>query len=135
MRLRAGTVDGALLLFGALIHHGVEIKVFDCAEGLFDETTTTEPPGGSDDFGGEDFFEGAIGGEFAPEGFYGAGVFVFFAFGMKSWAVKRPCLIALAAEPVGWVRVASVASPVGSFDMVYVRFPERRLRAGFPGRG
>jgi hypothetical protein len=59
---------------------GSKVEIVDCAEGLFDETAAAESPGGSDDFGGEDFFEGAIGGEFAPERLYGVGVFVFFAF-------------------------------------------------------
>ena len=64
MRLRAGTVYRFLLLFGALVHHRVEIEVVYHAEGLFDEAAATESPGGSHDFGGEGCFEFAVGGEF-----------------------------------------------------------------------
>ena len=69
-----------MLLFGAFVHHGIEIEVVHHAEGFFDEATTTEPPGGSHDFGGKDFFEGSFRGEFIHEFDEGLGIFFLFAF-------------------------------------------------------
>jgi hypothetical protein len=55
VRLRAGAVHRFLLLFGALVHHGIEVEVVHHAEGLFDQAAAAESPGGSHDFGGEGF--------------------------------------------------------------------------------
>ena len=43
-----------MLLFGAFVHHGVEVEIVDAGVGFFDEASAAETPGGS--------FEYATGG-------------------------------------------------------------------------
>jgi hypothetical protein len=62
VRLGAGAVYGFLLLFGSFIDHGVEVQVFDKAEGFFDEAAAAETPCCAHDFGGEGLFNGVFGG-------------------------------------------------------------------------
>jgi hypothetical protein len=42
--LGAGAVHGFLLLFGAFIDHGVDVEVFDAAEGFVYQAATAETP-------------------------------------------------------------------------------------------
>ena len=74
--LGAGAVDGFLLFFGFGVLHGVEDG--DSGEVFFDHAAAAETPGGTYEFGGEEFFDGAFGGEFGPEG--GADFGVVFGF-------------------------------------------------------
>jgi hypothetical protein len=76
--LGSGAVHGFLLFFGAFVDQGVEVEVFDAAEGFFYEAAAAETPGSSHDFEGEGLFAGAFGGEFGHEGGEDAGVFLFF---------------------------------------------------------
>ena len=79
--LGAGAVDGLLLFFGFGVLHGVflvKVGDGDSGEVFFDHAAAAETPGGTYEFGGEEFFDGAFGGEFGPE--RGADFGVVFGF-------------------------------------------------------
>jgi hypothetical protein len=86
--LGAGAVDGFLLFFGFGVLHGVFlVRVFlggvqdgDFGEVFFDHAAAAETPGGTYEFGGEEFFDSTLGGEFAPEGGADFGVVFGFVF-------------------------------------------------------
>jgi hypothetical protein len=76
--LGAGAVDRFLLLLGFGVLHGVEDS--DIGEVSFDHAAAAETPGGTDELGGEEFFDGSLGGEFGPEGGADFGVVFGFVF-------------------------------------------------------
>ena len=78
--LGSGAIHGFLLFFGSFIDHGVDVQVFDTAEGFFYEAAAAEAPGSAHDFEGEDLFGCAFGCEFGQEGGEDSGVFLFFSF-------------------------------------------------------
>jgi hypothetical protein len=74
--LGAGTVDRGLGAEEVVIEHGVVAGFF--GEGHFDFGAAAESPGGSGDFGREEFLKRAFGTHVVPEGDHEG--FIFFGF-------------------------------------------------------